>query len=147
MKKKLSSSVSVLISSVLVLLLLPGSSLRLLTMYLRHFGFNRSIFRYLSHLSREEIFIMLLSLLFLFLAIISLIKIIILSARIGSGSEIKLTPRQVTEEAINCRHSTGREKYLEQIEGYLKNGLIDRAEYNALKARYEKLDIPDDYHG
>ncbi len=147
MKKKLSSSVSVLISSILVLLFLPGSSLRMLSMYLRHYGLNRNIFKYLRHLPGEEVLIMLISLLFIVLIIVSLLKIIILSAKIGANRSALPSPRQVTEEAINCRHSTGREKYLEQIEGYLKNGLIDKAEYNSLKARYERLDIPDDYHG
>ncbi|MBR1567231.1 MAG: hypothetical protein IJ649_10780 [Oscillospiraceae bacterium] len=50
------------------------------------------------------------------------------------------------EEAITCAHHTGREKYLEQVEGFYKNGLIDRAEYKALREKYEKMDIPEDYH-
>ena len=50
------------------------------------------------------------------------------------------------EEAIHCDHLTGRQKYLEQIDGYLRTGLIDRAEYRVLKERYNSLDIPDDYH-
>ena len=85
MKKKLSSSVSVLISSILVLLFLPGSSLRMLSMYLRHYGFNRNIFKYLRHLPGEEVLMMLISLLFIVLIIVSLLKIIILSAKIGAN--------------------------------------------------------------
>ena len=50
------------------------------------------------------------------------------------------------EEAIHCAHLTGRQKYLEQIDGYLRTGLIDRSEYRVLKERYMNLDIPDDYH-
>ena len=50
------------------------------------------------------------------------------------------------EEAIHCAHLTGRAKYLEQIENYLRTGLIDREEYKVLKARYMSIDIPDDYH-
>ena len=50
------------------------------------------------------------------------------------------------EEAIHCAHLTGRQKYLEQIDGYLRTGLIDRSEYRVLKERYMKIDIPDDYH-
>ena len=50
------------------------------------------------------------------------------------------------EEAIHCAHLTGRAKYLEQIDNYLKTGLIDRNEYRVLKERYMKLDIQDDYH-
>ena len=47
---------------------------------------------------------------------------------------------------IRCEHKTGTEKYLEQIDGFLKSGLIDREEYRILRDRYSKLDIPDDYH-
>lgn len=50
------------------------------------------------------------------------------------------------EEAIHCEHRSGKQKYLEQIDGYLRTGLIDRNEYRVLKERYSRLDIPDDYH-
>ena len=51
------------------------------------------------------------------------------------------------EEAIHCAHLTGRAKYLEQLDSFLKTGLIDREEYRVLRERYMSLDIPDDYHG
>ena len=51
-----------------------------------------------------------------------------------------------TEDAIHCDHKRGTEKYLEQIDSYLKAGLIDKAEYKLLYQRYSQLDIPDDYH-
>ena len=50
------------------------------------------------------------------------------------------------EEAIHCGHVRGKQKYIQQLDSYLKNGIIDRAEYKVLRERYEKLDIPDDYH-
>ena len=50
------------------------------------------------------------------------------------------------EEAITCAHRSGKQKYLEQIEGFYKNGLIDREEYKTLRAKYEMLDLPEDYH-
>ena len=50
------------------------------------------------------------------------------------------------EEAVHCAHRRGKEKYIEQLGYYLKAGLIDREEYKVMKARYEKLDIPEDYH-
>ena len=50
------------------------------------------------------------------------------------------------EEAIHCSHVRGKQKYIQQLDSYLKNGIIDRAEYKILRERYEKLDIPDDYH-
>ena len=52
-----------------------------------------------------------------------------------------------TEEAIHCQHKTGREKYLDQLDSFLANGIIDRAEYRILRERYSKLEIDEDYHG
>ena len=50
------------------------------------------------------------------------------------------------EEAVHCHHSTGKQKYLEQLDSFLANGIIDKAEYRLMKERYSKLDIEDDYH-
>lgn len=49
-------------------------------------------------------------------------------------------------QAVKCTHSTGREKYIQQLDEYLANGLIDKNEYRMMKERYEKLDIPDNMH-
>ena len=57
-----------------------------------------------------------------------------------------LRHKDEAEEAITCAHHSGKEKYLEQVEGFYRNGLIDRAEYKALREKYEKMDIPEDYH-
>ena len=57
-----------------------------------------------------------------------------------------LKHRDEAEEVITCGHKSGKEKYLEQVEGFYKNGLIDRDEYKILRAKYEKLEIPEDYH-
>ena len=52
----------------------------------------------------------------------------------------------VSAQAISCAHKNGKDKYLEQIEGFLKNGLIEKNEYDVLYARYKKLHISDNYH-
>ena len=57
-----------------------------------------------------------------------------------------LQHKDEAEEVVTCAHRTGREKYLEQVEGFYKNGLIDRDEYKILREKYEKMDIPEDYH-
>ncbi|MCR5577248.1 MAG: hypothetical protein K6F56_09590, partial [Oscillospiraceae bacterium] len=59
------------------------------------------------------------------------------------------TPRaaEQAEEAVHCHHSSGREKYLEQLDSFLANGIIDKDEYKMMKERYNKLDIEDDYPG
>ena len=54
--------------------------------------------------------------------------------------------RDEAEEANTCAHHSGKEKYLEQVEGFYRNGLIDRDEYKTLRAKYEQMDIPEDYH-
>ncbi len=64
----------------------------------------------------------------------------------GRTSRSKFPEKLEVDEAIHCAHLNGRQKYLEQIDNYLKTGLIDRSEYRVLKERYMNLDIPDDYH-
>ena len=54
--------------------------------------------------------------------------------------------RGEAEEAVHCAHSRGKEKYLEQLDGFLANGIIDKAEYKLMRDRYSRLQIEDDYH-
>ena len=65
-----------------------------------------------------------------------------------AGKPAFLTHRdeKFTEEAVTCRHATGKETYIQQLDSYLKAGLIDKAEYKLMKERYQKLEIPEDYH-
>lgn len=61
----------------------------------------------------------------------------------------RVAPRgaaEKAEEAVHCHHSTGKQKYLEQLDGFLANGIIDKAEYKLMRERYERLNIEDDYH-
>lgn len=50
------------------------------------------------------------------------------------------------ERAIKCTHPIGKEKYFDQLDNYLANGLIDKNEYRVLKERYDKLNIPENMH-
>jgi hypothetical protein len=43
------------------------------------------------------------------------------------------------EEAVTCAHRTGKEKYLEQVEGFYRNGLIDRVISTNLTYRKPEL--------
>ena len=147
MKKKLSSSVSVFISCLILLIILPNSSLKLLGMYLRHYGPDPRLLKYFWRSSPSGTIMLFVSLLLIVIMIVSFLQIITYASKLKMSGETKSSARHITEEAINCSHSTGRTKYLEQIDGFLRTGLIDRAEYNVLKARYERLNIPDDYHG
>ncbi len=58
----------------------------------------------------------------------------------------KPSVRGAQEEAVHCAHSCGKEKYLEQLDGFLANGIIDKAEYRLMRERYSRLQIEDDYH-
>ena len=55
-------------------------------------------------------------------------------------------PAVESEDALHCDHRRGKEKDLQQLDNYLASGLIEREEYRVLRARYEKLEIDDDYH-
>ncbi len=50
------------------------------------------------------------------------------------------------EEAVSCQHETGKNRYIAQLDEFLKNGLIEKEEYNIMRRKYENLDIADDYH-
>ena len=50
------------------------------------------------------------------------------------------------EQAVKCTHPRGKEKYITQLDNFLSTGLIDKKEYQVLKARYEKLNIPENTH-
>ena len=50
------------------------------------------------------------------------------------------------ETAVKCTHPRGREKYIHQLDNFLSTGLIDKKEYQVLRTRYEKMNIPDDIH-
>ena len=156
MKNKLGGSISTFITSLILLFLLPGSSLTRLGAYLRHYGPDPRLLKHLWRSSPSGTLMLLITLVVLVVLIISFFKILYFAffrilyfaAKLKSGGKPEQrSPKQVTEEAINCGHRTGRAKYLEQIDSFLRNGLIDRTEYNVLKARYEQLNIPDDYHG
>lgn len=148
MKNKLGGSISAFITSLILLFLLPGSSLTRLGAYLRHYGPDPRLLKHLWRSSPSGTLMLLITLVVLVVLILSFFRILYFAAKLKSGGKPEQrSPKQVTEEAINCGHRTGRAKYLEQIDSFLRNGLIDRTEYNVLKARYEQLNIPDDYHG
>ena len=48
------------------------------------------------------------------------------------------------KDALRCTCSHGRQRYLDQAELFLKNGIIDRAEYNVMRERYLKMELPDE---
>ena len=46
--------------------------------------------------------------------------------------------------AVRCVCAKGKQRYLDQAAMFYKNGLIDRAEYNLMCERYNKLNLPED---
>ena len=52
--------------------------------------------------------------------------------------------RGESEDALRCTCAHGKQRYLDQAAMFYKNGLIDRAEYNAMCERYNKLELPEE---
>lgn len=50
------------------------------------------------------------------------------------------------EQAVGCSHERGKDKYIQQLDNFLSNGLIEKSEYMQLKRRYESLNIPENMH-
>lgn len=64
----------------------------------------------------------------------------------SEGRHISFVPEiRLHSDGSECVNTLrGREKYYAQLDSFLKNGIIDRDEYNFMRERYAKMDIPDD---
>ena len=64
----------------------------------------------------------------------------------SEGRHIRFVPEiHLHSDGSECVNTLrGREKYYAQLDSFLKNGIIDRDEYNFMRERYAKMDIPDD---
>lgn len=64
----------------------------------------------------------------------------------SEGRHISFVPEiHLHSDGSECVNTLrGREKYYAQLDSFLKNGIIDRDEYNFMRERYAKMDIPDD---
>ncbi len=155
-----------LVLSLLIIMLLPGETVRNVGEYLLRTPLTVQRLEFLLHVKPAETGMFLLWTICLVTAAVSLLKMLTGTGRKNAAPDpvkrMKSQPprrsvknsekavpgktREETEEALRCEHKRGKEKYLEQIDGYLKTGLIDRTEYKILRERYSKLNIPDDYH-
>ncbi len=108
MKKKLSSSVSVFISCLILLIILPNSSLKLLGMYLRHYGPDPRLLKYFWRSSPSGTIMLLITLLVIVLMIVSffLNKLLLLGT---NRTEMKIISSEASliREAILSRVDRG----------------------------------------
>ena len=157
MKKGLGKSFrNLFIALIVILYLIPFEKIQeLYRMYFR----TPFTTRKLEFLLRSRPMDLVLAMVFVICALVALVaflRILFSFGKRGSTREVSgtyTTPKirramapKEEEEALHCEHKRGSEKYMEQIEGYLRTGLIDRDEYRVLKERYSRLNIPDDYH-
>ena len=81
--------------------------------------------------------------LFALAALIALVRVIELAVRLA---RLEGNPRAgAARERAVVSPRGGQDRYLGQLDEYLKNGIIDRAEYRVLKERYSRQEIPEDY--
>ena len=156
MKKSVKSPFSTLLIAFVIFYSLSGTGInRTLEMLLRQPFSLRRIQMLIQH-SPGTFLTLLAYCICIIVMVVSLIRLIASMGRRGSTGTAsasrperarrKESPVRAGEDAIHCEHKRGTEKYLQQIDGYLKAGLIDRAEYKTLYKKYSQLDIPDDYH-
>ena len=139
--------------AILIFALLPKELLMDTLRLFERYGFQRAL-HILWRAERGRIYGLLIFTVLALVAVIGLARAAALSRRIAREPDNIPADRPARaavraperEEAISCAHHTGKEKYIGQLDSYLKAGLIDKAEYRALKERYSKLDIPEDYH-
>ncbi len=132
--------------SVFLLLLIPkvdnGKLLRILR---RSSPFSVKI-RFMLRSMPGEFILMVILIILLLLAVWTLFRTFYLISRLKKTPSVPADADE-TESALGCDHKTGRDRYLEQLENYLESGVIDRDEFNSMRERYLKQNIPDDYHG
>ena len=166
MKKTQSKHMRNLLLSLLFLYFLPIQSIRAVGEYLFRTPPTMQKIEFLLHTKPAEAGIFLLAVILVITALVSLLRMLAAAGGKSNAESIKQAVRRTAsisadetgrrtfsrrkeaeeEDALHCEHKRGTEKYLEQIDGYLKTGLIDRDEYRVLRERYSKLNIPDDYH-
>ena len=60
------------------------------------------------------------------------------------AKEHELKDRAKNDAAIRCTCARGRQRYLDQADMFLKNGLIDKNEWRAMRERYMKMEMPEE---
>ena len=93
---------------------------------------------------RGDFVLMGLGALLVLAGLVSLVRIVVLARRAnreqGSPVADRTRERAVRSDAeravVSPRH--GQDRYLRQLDEYLKNGIIDRAEYKVLKERHRR---------
>ena len=68
----------------------------------------------------------------------------------GSGKKTrteKRTGKEIDsiEKSFQTAYKSGRERYIEQLDGFLKSGYLDQKGYNEMKKLYNEMDIPDGF--
>ena len=165
MDKTQAKNIRRLLISFVVLFMLPDDTLQHLYIQFFRTPFSMRKLEFLLRTSPQTLLVALASLICLLVMLVSLISIVAHAAggrresasrpasrpaarRPAPARAGKAFPQAMgrQEEAIHCEHERGKDKYLEQLDGYLKTGLIDRSEYRVLRERYERINIPDNYH-
>ena len=166
MKTNRSKALRNLLLSLVILYMLPIRSIRAVGEYLFKTPPTIQKLEFLLHTKPADAGIFLLAVILVIIAFVSLLGILgAAGGRSVSAAPKRTVKRSVSraasemgkrtpswkvaadeEDVLHCDHKRGAEKYLEQIDGYLKTGLIDKDEYRVLRERYMKLNIPDDYH-
>lgn len=146
--------ITVAVASAVIFAILPKELLADTIRFFSRHGFERG-FRFLMRAEPGRLIGFAIFAGLALLCLIGVLRALALSRRIAREPDnipaarperSRPAERAKAEEAISCAHVNGREKYIQQLDSYLRAGLIDKAEYRALKERYSKLDIPDDYH-
>ncbi len=152
LRKKLARAALRFVIAAAVFVLTPKDWLRSMTGYVRWIFRNGVGLDRILRYHPRPLILFALFLLLMLVGLVSALRCLVLLGRIarcGAQGEDGPSPVRAArdaEEAVRCQHAGGREKYLEQLDSYLESGLIDKAEYRQMRERYERVNIPDDYH-
>ena len=57
------------------------------------------------------------------------------------GAQDAKRSRKAGEQQVSYIYKTGKERYMEQLDNFLRDGVVTKAEYEELRRKYEKMDL------
>ena len=130
----------------------PAGYLRML--YFQLFRLNdpvsglRMLFRMLPN---RRAAMLLLYLLLLAASAVSAVSLLVRMMRnAGHSGKTKVEKKteqeiETIERSFQTAYKSGRQRYIDQLDGFLQNGYLDQKGYRELKAKYQNMNIPDGF--
>lgn len=139
-----------LVISALILLRMPSMYGRMIIYYFFRSPFPlRNLELLLRHPFQQPGLGIIIYALAVIVLVISLIRVLIGIGR-GSGAKTRVEKKtekeiETIEKSFQSAYKSGRERYMDQLDGFLKSGYLDQKGYNEMKKKYQEMNIPNGF--